>query len=90
MPHINAAPHQQSVAVPTNAMRAATEIDGGIIAMFQKHMVRNGAGALTKTAVRLLQRDDIGVDFAQHRQHPVGVAPPVYAHAFADIIGRDL
>src|SRR3546814_9578032 len=54
--------------------------------MLVEHMRRDRARAGTETAVGLLQRDDIGVEFAEHRQHAAGVAAAVEPDALAHIV----
>src|SRR3546814_1546186 len=58
--------------------------------MLVEHMRRDRARAGTETAVGLLQRDDIGVEFAEHRQHAAGVAAAVEPDALANIVTGDL
>src|SRR3546814_5030028 len=83
--------HEQRIAVPADRIGASAEqIDGDIIAMLVEHMRRDRARAGTETAVGLLQRDDIGVEFAEHRQHAAGVAAAVEPDALAHIVTGDL
>src|SRR3546814_19398777 len=70
--------HEQRIAVPADRIGASAEqIDGDIIAMLVEHMRRDRARAGTETAVGLLQRADLGVEFAEPRQHAAGVAAAV-------------
>lgn len=76
--------------MPADALRATADLDGFICPLFKQQMVRNRAHPVAKAPVCLLQRDDVGVDFAQNFKDAFGIAPPIGAQAFVDIIGRDL
>lgn len=78
--------HQNGVAVPANAVRLHIERRGFIIAMMIEQHRRNGGNARAKTAVGLLQSDDIGVEFGQYRDYPFRIAAAVRAYGFADIV----
>lgn len=90
MPHLDPATDEQSVAMPADALRAPSDLDGFIYPLFEQHMVGNGAHSIAKAPVCLLQRDDIGVDFAQNFQDALRITSPICADAFVDIVGRDL
>src|SRR3546814_6787319 len=64
--------------------------DLDIVAMLREHARRDRARAGAEAAVGLLQRDDIGVEFAEHREHPSRVAAPVEPDALAHVVGGDL
>ena len=55
-----------------------------------QHRQRQCADSRAEPSVDLLKRDDIGVDFFEHRQYAFGVAPLVKADGLANIIGRNL
>src|SRR3546814_16487483 len=83
--------HEQRIAVPADRVRAAAEqVDGDIVAMLLEHVRRDRACARAATAVGLLQRDDVGVEFYAHRQHPDGLAAAVKPDAPANILTWDL
>jgi len=81
---------EQRVAVPADAVRPAGQFDGFIVAVFSEHVRRDRARARAEPAIGFLQRDDIGVEFAEHRQHAAGVAAAIEPYAFAHIVGGDL
>src|SRR3546814_276058 len=64
--------------------------DLDIVAMLREHARRDRARAGAEAAVGLLQRDDIGVEFAEHREHPSRDAAPVEPDALAHVVGGDL
>lgn len=47
------------------------------------------AGALPKTAIRLLQGDDIGIHFTQHGNDAIGITPPISADSLVNIIAGE-
>jgi len=53
-------------------------------------MIGNSAHPVAKAPVCFLQSNDISVDFAQYFKDAFGVAPPISADAFADIVSCDL
>ena len=81
--------NEQRIAVPADAVRAIVEADRDIVAMLVEHVRRDRAGAGTETPVGFLQGDDVGVEFAEHRQNPPGVAAPVEPDALAHIVTGD-
>ena len=82
------APHQQGVAVPAEAVGPDRQRHGAPGALVEDP-ARQDALAPAETAVGLLQRDHVGVDFSQHRHDPVGIAPPVDAQGLADVVAGE-
>ena len=58
-------------------------------AMLVDQLVRHRRPAPADALVGLLQRDDVGVDFLEDVQHPVGPPPPVGPDRLAHIIAGD-
>ena len=90
MPHFNPATDEKGIAVPADALRTPANLDRLICPLFEQQMVRNGAHPVAKAPVCLLQRDNISVYFVQDCKDAFGIAPPIGAHTFVDVIGRDL
>lgn len=76
--------------MPAYALWSPANLDRPVYSLFKQQMVRNGAHPVAKAPVCLLQRDNVGIDFVQDCKDAFGIAPPISAHAFVDIIGRDL
>ena len=74
--HLELAPHEQRIAVPAEAARPPGESDRLPRSVVERG-VREHACTLADPPVHLLQGDHVGVDLAQHRNDPVGIAPPV-------------
>ena len=81
---------QYCIAVPAHGIDLYIQRNRPIVAVHLEQLLGNSSGPCAKTAVSLLQRDNIGVDLVQHVYDPAGVATPVGAHPLVDIITCDL
>ena len=68
---------------------ADPELDRAIHAMPVDQLMRHRRRARPEALVRLLQRDDVGIDLFQHRQHAIGPPPPIGPDGLAHVVGGD-
>jgi hypothetical protein len=45
--------------------------------------------ARTYAAVCFLQCDHIGMELAEHRHNPLGIAPPIHTHGLVDVVAGE-
>lgn len=83
------APDEQGVTMPADTARARGDIDNGIGGMMIDHCSRQCRKPCAETSIRLLQGDNIGVDFVQHLNDAHGGPPPVGPDRLADIVTRE-
>ena len=81
---------QQGIAVPAHRVGLHVERDRLIIAVHFEQFLGNSSGSCTEAAIRLLQRDDIGIDFVQNIDDPARVAPSIRTYALVNIVACDL
>jgi len=77
---------------PTAGMREAmahAEVDRLVQSVAVDQLVRHRRPAPANAFVRFLQSDDVGVDFVEHVEHAMRIAPPIDADGLAHIIGCD-
>ncbi len=82
----------RSVCLPRlveHALVADAEVHRLVEAVAVDQLVRHRRAAPAEALVRLLQRDDVGVDFLQHVEHPMRIAPPSSADRLAHIVAGD-
>ncbi|CAA9526469.1 MAG: hypothetical protein AVDCRST_MAG91-2575 [uncultured Sphingomonadaceae bacterium] len=81
--------HQQRVAVPANTVGPDIEVHRLVGRPALDHRQRDGARPRSEPPVRLLQRDDVRVDLAQHLQYALGPPQPISADRLAHVVGSD-
>ena len=85
---INAPPHQNGVAMPTNTQR--TYRDGSDLPVpFLQHLPRQAGGPLAETAVRFLDRHDVRIDLVKDCENPFRIALPVEPDCLVDVIAGE-
>jgi hypothetical protein len=67
---------------------ADAEVDRLVEPMAVDQLVRHGRAAAADPLVRLLQRDDIGIDFLEDLEHPVRIATAVEADRLVHVVAR--
>ena len=72
-----------------HALVADAEVHRLIDAVTVDQLVRNRRAAPAEAPIRLLKRDDVGVDLMEHVEHPLRIAPPVEPNRLAHIVRRD-
>ncbi len=87
--HLDILPDQKRVAVPADASVAGVEGDRLVVAMLVDHVQRDRARPGPEAPVRLLQRDDVGVELAKHLERPLRAPPAVGADRLPHIVAGD-
>ena len=77
--------HKQRVAVPAEALRPARDGQGAPRRLVERGE-RDHAFARAEAAVALLQRDHVGVEFAQDGEHAIRIALAVLPHRLVDVV----
>src|SRR5690606_24664468 len=85
---LDVAPHQQRVAVPTEAPRPLVDRRRTPRRVVE-HRLGQYALALAEAIVALLQRDHVGADLAQHGDDAVGIAAPVHTDALVNVVAGE-
>ena len=81
---------EERVAMPPHAAGVAAKGDGFPGAVFVEQVRRDDGGLCAEASIRLLQRDDIGIDLAEHVEDAPGIATPVEADPLVHVVGGDL
>lgn len=81
---------QYRIAMPAHGIRLNVERDGAIVAVHFQQSLWNGSGSSTEPAIGFLQRDNVCINLVQDIDDPPGIAAPIGADRFADIVARNL
>src|SRR6185369_8330160 len=81
--------HQQRIAMPANAVRTYGHRNMFVDAMAVDQREGQRTHALAETAIRLLQGDDVGIEFSQNVKNALRLAASVDADSLANIIAGD-
>src|SRR5581483_10549383 len=83
-PHVE--PTQQKIAVRC-AVDPAVLTETGLVAKLRCDESRWVFPSNVRGSHYFLQSHDIGIDFAQHFNDPIGAYPPVQSARFVDVVG---
>ena len=81
--------HEDGVAVPADAVWTILDGHGTVRTFRLDHIARNRARPFAEAAVGLLKRDDVRIEFIEHREHAIGLADPIEPDGLAHVVAGD-
>lgn len=71
------APDEEGIAVPSHALQSGGKLNGAVIRIHLQQTIGQNCVTDAEPPIRLLQRDDVGIELVKHVDGPLGQSAPI-------------